>query len=388
MKSWLATLTPALFFSSVLSISLYSHSLQASSTQATSIKTKTLYQDTLLKADLVSELDGVIWGLTLINDTEAVLTLRKGQAFHLDLITGKQTKLSGLPKIATRGQGGLLDVAASPEYNESGWLYFTYSKPATQGATVTLGRAKLRGSQLINWEDIFITQSASTSGQHFGSRIAFDNQGYLYFGIGDRGERPNGQNLQNHAGSILRLHPDGRIPKDNPFVEKANAQDAIWSYGHRNPQGLFFDKVTNTLWSNEHGPRGGDEINKIKRGANYGWPIVSHGKEYWGPISVGDGTEKEGIENPLKVFIPSIAPSALHIYQGQLFDGWQSNHISLALAKKHLNLVTFNNQGEPTESRYLGELDERFRSIAEDSKGYLYLGTDSGKLIKLSNSER
>lgn len=388
MKSWLATLTPALFFSSVLSISLYSHSLQAASTQATSIKTKTLYQDTLLKADLVSELDGVIWGLTLINDTEAVLTLRKGQAFHLDLITGKQTKLSGLPKIATRGQGGLLDVAASPEYNESGWLYFTYSKPATQGATVTLGRANLRGSQLINWEDIFITQSASTSGQHFGSRIAFDNQGYLYFGIGDRGERPNGQNLQNHAGSILRLHPDGRIPKDNPFVGKANAQDAIWSYGHRNPQGLFFDKVTNTLWSNEHGPRGGDEINKIKRGANYGWPIVSHGKEYWGPISVGDGTEKEGIENPLKVFIPSIAPSALHIYQGQLFEDWQGNHISLALAKKHLNLVTFNNQGEPTESRYLGELDERFRSIAEDSKGYLYLGTDSGKLIRLSSSER
>ncbi|MGB0944966.1 MAG: PQQ-dependent sugar dehydrogenase [Marinomonas sp.] len=388
MKPWLATLTPALFFSSVLSVSLLSLSVFSGSIQAASIKTKTLYQDTLLKADLVSELDGVIWGLTLINDTEAVLTLRKGQAFHLDLITGKQTKLSGLPKIATRGQGGLLDVAASPEYDESGWLYFTYSKPMTQGATVTLGRAKLSGSELINWEDIFITQSASSSGQHFGSRIAFDNQGYLYFGIGDRGERPNGQNLQNHAGSILRLHPDGRIPKDNPFVGKAAAQDAIWSYGHRNPQGLFFDKVTNTLWSNEHGPRGGDEINKIKRGANYGWPIVSHGKEYWGPISVGDGTEKEGIENPLKVFIPSIAPSALHIYQGQLFDGWQGNHISLALAKRHLNLVTFNSQGEPTENRYLGELDERFRSIAEDSKGYLYIGTDSGKLIRLSRSER
>lgn len=371
MKFWVTVLTYALFLPSI---------------HAASIQTKTLYQDDILTADLISQFNGVIWGLTLINDTDAILTLREGKAFHLSLITGKQTKLAGLPKIATRGQGGLLDVAASPEYNESGWLYFTYSKPATQGATVTLGRAKLSGSQLTNWEDVFITQSASSSGQHFGSRITFDNQGYVYFGIGDRGERPNGQNLTNHAGSILRLHPDGRIPQDNPFVGKAGAQDAIWSYGHRNPQGLFFDKVTNTLWSNGHGPRGGDEINKIKRGANYGWPIVSHGKEYWGPISVGDGTEKEGVENPLKVFIPSIAPSALHIYQGQLFDGWQGNHISLALAKRHLNLVTFNDQGKPTENRYLGELDERFRSITEDSQGYLYLGTDSGKLIRLSSS--
>lgn len=388
MKSWLISFTPAWLFSFVLSIFLLSHSVQASSIPKTSIEIRTLYQDTLLKADLVSEFDGVIWGLTLINDTEAVLTLRKGQAFHLDLITGEHTKLSGLPSIATGGQGGLLDVVVSPEFSESSCLYFTYSKPTAQGAAVTLGRAKLNDAKLSNWEDIFITQSASTSGQHFGSRIAFDEQGYLYFGIGDRGDRPNAQNLKNHAGAILRLHLDGRIPKDNPFFGKADAQDAIWSYGHRNPQGLFFDKATNTLWSNEHGPRGGDEINKIKRGANYGWPIVSYGKEYWGPISVGDGTEKEGIENPLKIFIPSIAPSALHIYQGQLFEGWQGNHISLALAKRHLNLVTLSNQGEPTESRYLGELDERFRSIAEDSKGYLYLGTDSGKLIRLSRSER
>jgi glucose/arabinose dehydrogenase len=352
------------------------------------VQANTHYQDDRLKADLVSQFNGVIWGLTLINDTEAVLTLRKGQAFHLNLVTGKQTVLSGLPKIATRGQGGLLDVATSPEFNESGWLYFTYSKPATQGATVTLGRAKLSDSLLINWEDIFITKSVSTSGQHFGSRIAFDNEGYLYFGIGDRGERPNAQNLRNHSGSILRLHTDGRIPKDNPFVNKAEAQDAIWSYGHRNPQGLFFDKVTNTLWSNEHGPRGGDEINKIKRGANYGWPIVSYGKEYWGPISVGDSTEKDGIENPLKTFIPSIAPSSLHIYQGQLFDGWQGGVISTALAKRHLNLVSFDSQDKSTENRYLEELDERFRSITEDSRGYLYLGTDSGKLIRLSNSKK
>lgn len=349
-----------------------------------SIHAQPLYQDDTLKAELVSQFTGVIWGLSVLNDSEAVITLRKGQAFHVNVITGQQTALSGLPNIATRGQGGLLDVATSPEFDTTHWLYFTYSKPTSYGAAVTLARAKLMGTQLTDWEDLIITQSASSSGQHFGSRIAFDEQGYLYFGIGDRGERPNGQNLSNHAGSILRLHLDGRIPSDNPFVEQANAQAAIWSYGHRNPQGLFFDTNTQTLWSNEHGPRGGDEINQIKSGANYGWPIVSHGKEYWGPISVGDGTEKAGIEPPLKVFIPSIAPSSLHVYQGQLFKDWQGGVISTALAKRHLNLVKFDQQGNSTENRFLEDLDERFRSIAEDSKGYLYLGTDSGKLIKLS----
>ena len=349
-----------------------------------SIQAQTLYQDDTLEAELVSQFDGVIWGISLLNDSEAVITLRKGQAFHLNVLTGQQTALSGLPKIATRGQGGLLDIAVSPEFDTTYWLYFTYSKPTSYGAAVTLARTKLIGAQLTDWEDLIITHSASSSGQHFGSRIAFDEQGYLYFGIGDRGERPNSQNLKNHAGSILRLHLDGRIPSDNPFVEHVNAQAAIWSYGHRNPQGLFFDTNTQTLWSNEHGPRGGDEINQIKPGANYGWPIVSHGKEYWGPISVGNGTEKVGIEAPLKVFIPSIAPSSLHVYQGQLFKGWQGGMISTALAKRHLNLVKFDGQGNSTENRFLEDLDERFRSIAEDSKGYLYLGTDSGKLIKLS----
>jgi len=373
MKSWFVALIGALFTLSI---------------QALSVQAQPLYQDNSLKADLVSQFDGVIWGLSLISDTEAVLTLRKGQAFHLNLVTGKQTALSGLPNIATLGQGGLLDVAASPDFNESNWLYFTYSKPFALGAATTLARAKLKNAHLMDWEDIFISQPASSTGKHFGSRIAFDGQGYVFFSIGDRGERPNAQNLTNHAGSILRLHLDGRIPKNNPFIGKAESQNAIWSYGHRNPQGLFFDTNTQTLWSNEHGPRGGDEINKIKRGANYGWPIVSHGKEYWGPISVGDGTEKDGIEKPLKVFIPSIAPSSLHIYQGQVFKGWQGSFIATALAKRHLNLVFFDSQGNATESRYLGELNERFRSIAEDSSGYLYLGTDSGKLIKLSPSER
>lgn len=348
------------------------------------VQAKTLYQDKTLNAELVSQFKGVIWGLSLINDAEAILTLRKGQAFHLNLTTGKQTLLTGLPKIATPGQGGLLDVAASPDFNATNWLYFTYSKPTTQGVETTFARAKLNGASLTNWQDLFVSQSASSSGQHFGSRIAFDDQGYVYFGIGDRGNRPNGQNLTNHAGAILRLHLDGRIPSDNPFVGQAEAQAAIWSYGHRNPQGLFFDNTTKTLWSNEHGPRGGDEINQIKRGANYGWPIISHGKEYWGPISVGDGTEKAGIEAPLKVFIPSIAPSALHIYQGALFKDWQGSFLSTALAKRHLNLVSFDNQSKATESRFLEDLDERFRAITEDSKGYIYLGTDSGKLIKLS----
>lgn len=340
--------------------------------------------DDSLHVDQITQFDGIPWGIAIINDQEAVVTIKKGAAYKINLTTGKKQTLTGLPKVDNRGQGGLLDVAKSPRFKEQGWLYFTYSKPTDGGSTTTLARAKLVGNKLTEWHDLLVTDSATNESKHYGGRIAFDDKGHVFFSVGDRGIRENAQDLTNHAGSVIRLNLDGSVPANNPFVTHANIRNEIWSYGHRNPQGLFYDTDTHTLWSNEHGPRGGDEINLIRPGANYGWPIVSYGKEYWGPVNVGEGQTKDGIDNPAKVFIPSIAPSSLIRYKGMLFSNWNGDFLSTALALRHLNKIKIDKNGETTETRYLQHLDERLRSIAQDSTGALYIGTDSGKLLKIT----
>ena len=339
--------------------------------------------DNSLDVENVTQFDGIPWGIAIINDKEAIVTIKKGSAYKVDLTTGTKQAIKGLPEVDNRGQGGLLDVAKSPTFDDQHWLYFTYSKPSEEGAKTTLARAKLTGTSLTDWHDLLITDSATNTSKHYGGRIAFDDKGHVFFSVGDRGVRENSQDLTNHAGTVIRLNLDGSIPADNPFVTHANIRNEIWSYGHRNPQGLFYDTETHTLWSNEHGPRGGDEINLIRPGANYGWPIVSYGKEYWGPVNVGEGQTKDGIDNPAKVFIPSIAPSSLIRYKGMLFSNWNGDFLSTALALRHLNKIKIDQNGETSETRYLQHLDERLRSIAQDSTGALYLGTDSGKFLRV-----
>lgn len=331
----------------------------------------------------VSKLNDVPWGMAQIDDNTLLVTLISGELVKVDLSTGEQTPVTGLPKIARFGQGGLLDIALSPDFAATGWVYFTYAHPTKEGATTALARAQLEQNTLANWQDLLIADASSAKGQHFGSRIAFDDQGHVFFSIGDRGTRANAQNLSNHAGSILRLNLDGTVPKDNPYVRRRNIKPEIWSFGHRNPQGLFYDKKTDTLWSSEHGPRGGDEINLIRVGANYGWPIVSYGKEYYAPLQVGEATEKEGIENPKKVFIPSIAPSSLIVYRGQRFKDWYGDFLSTALALRHLNSVKLQS-GKVLETRFLEELDRRLRDIIEARDGSLIISTDSGEILQLN----
>ncbi|QRV23820.1 PQQ-dependent sugar dehydrogenase [Marinomonas foliarum] len=340
--------------------------------------------DDSLNVDQVTQFDGIPWGIAILSDQEAIVTIKKGETYKVNLVSGKSQALKGLPEVDSRGQGGLLDVAIPPTFKTQGWLYFTYAKPTKDGANTTLARAKLTNNSLTDWQDVFVTDSATSTTKHYGGRIAFDDKEHVFFSVGDRGVRDNAQDLTNHAGSVIRLNLDGTVPTDNPFVTHANIRNEIWSYGHRNPQGLFYDTDTDTLWSNEHGPRGGDEINLIRPGANYGWPIVSYGKEYWGPINVGEGQTKVGIDNPAKVFIPSIAPSSLIRYRGMLFSNWNGDFLSTALALRHLNKIKIDKNGETTETRYLQHLDERLRSIAQDSKGALYIGTDSGKLLKVT----
>ena len=245
--------------------------------------------------------------------------------------------------------------------------------------------AKLQNNKLINWNDLFISQAFSDTSRHFGSRITFDEEGHLYFSIGDRGVRENSQNLSNHAGSIIRLNLDGSIPSDNPFINKKDALPEIYTYGHRNPQGLFYDKTSKNLWSIEHGPRGGDEINLIEKGKNYGWPIISYGKEYWNDFAVGESTAKEGMQQPIKYYIPSIAPSSLMVYNGDLFKKYKGNIFSGALKLTHLNRIVLDKSNNVIkEERLLENLNERIRNVIQSSDGKIYVSSDSGNIYMLS----
>lgn len=321
------------------------------------------------------------WGLAFV-DARRLLITEKGGSLVLFEPTKPQV-INRFPVPATvrdQGQGGLLDVAVGPD---GGWIYFTYSKPRGETAVTTLARARLENEELVQWQDLLITRSPGEGDYHYGSRITFDGQGYLYFSVGDRGERDNAQDTSSHSGTIIRLGVDGSVPVDNPFVAGGGLAE-IYSFGHRNAQGLVYDQVGKRLWSIEHGPRGGDELNLIVKGANYGWPVVSHGMEYWGPVAVGEGTHKQGMIDPLKVYTPSIAPGSLLLYRGRAFPGWQGNLFAGALKLRHLNRVVLNEQGLPVkEERLLEDLGERVRALAEGPEGWLYLATDSGRLFRL-----
>jgi len=327
---------------------------------------------------------GIPWGMTFISPDQLLFTQRDGSVRLLDINNASTVSLDGVPEVVAEGQGGMLDVAVGPNYADTGWIYFTYSKASKSEAATTLARARLERHRLIDWQDLLVTDTATGARRHFGSRIAFDHEGHVFFGVGDRGERDMAQDLSNHIGTIMRLNLDGSVPADNPFFGIANARDEIWSYGHRNPQGLLFDRVSNRLWSIEHGPRGGDEINLIIKGRNYGWPVVSHGKEYWGPVAIGEGTSKAGIEQPRKVYIPSIAPGSLIIYRGNAFPQWQGDLFAGALKLEHLNRIRLSDSGGVIdEERMLEDLDERIRALVQGPEGWIYFSTDSGRILRI-----
>jgi len=332
---------------------------------------------------LVTDL-GIPWGMAFIDQQRLLVSERSGRLRLVDLQKHSTSILVGLPEVVAEGQGGLLDVAVGPDFERDGWLYFTYSKRRNSHAATTLARARLEGLRLVDWQDLLVTDSATSRSRHFGSRIAFDGEGHLFFGIGDRGERDAAQNLGNHIGSILRLNLDGSVPADNPFVGVTDARDEIWSYGHRNPQGMAYDALNRRLWSIEHGPRGGDEINLILPGRNYGWPVISHGKEYWAPIAVGEGKSKPGMEQPYKVYIPSIAPSSLMLYSGKAFPAWRGNLFAGALKLRHLNRITLSESTQVIdEERILEDLEERIRNVIEGPEGWIYFATDNGRILRI-----
>ncbi|MDH3948664.1 MAG: PQQ-dependent sugar dehydrogenase [Gammaproteobacteria bacterium] len=327
---------------------------------------------------------GIPWGMAFISDTVMLVTEREGRISLLNTASGKLTSLQGAPPVKAEGQGGMLDVAVPPDFKPGDWIYFTFVRDKADEGMTVLARAKLAGNKLVDWQDLLETRSATDTTRHLGSRITFDETGHVYFGVGDRGVRPNAQDLTNHAGTVMRLKRDGSVPTDNPFVGQANVLPEIWSYGHRNPQGIAYDKVHQRLWLIEHGPRGGDEINLVLPGRNYGWPVISYGMEYWGPVQVGEGTAREGMEQPVKQYTPSIAPGSLILYSGKAFPEWRGNLFTGALVLRHLNRVTIDTQARAVdEERLLKDLDERIRALAESPHGWIYFSTDSGKIYRI-----
>ena len=271
------------------------------------------------------------WTMEFINPDELIVGLKNGIIQHHNLKTKKTTKVFQITDVYDSGQAGLLDIAKSPLFAKNKELFIVYVKEVNGDGATTLAKAQWKNNKITSWKDLLITKSVTGTSRHFGSRITFDDKNHLYFSVGDRGERDQAQDLTNHIGTILRVDLNGQALPDNPFFKHKTYKREIWSYGHRNPQGLYFDQTSKKLWSVEHGPRGGDEINLVKKAKNYGWPLASHGNEYWNNLPVSKYKERPGMENPIKVYTPSIAPCQLISYRGEMFPNWQGKLFVAAL---------------------------------------------------------
>ena len=354
--------------------------------------------DLIQSEDLAFRLDTLVrgldipWGLELLPNGDVLITERSGKLLLWTANKGKgQTvddlqEISGLPAIKAKGQGGLLDIKLHPNYAENAWLYLSFSKPSftnSRASTTAVIRAKLDNYQLVNLTEIFVAEPYVTSSHHFGSRLEFDEQGYLYVSVGDRGRRDDyPQTLDNQCGKIHRIKDDGTIPSDNPFVNHPTASPSIWSYGHRNPQGLARHPQTGDIWEHEHGPRGGDEINRIEKALNYGWPIISYGINYSG-TRFTKITEKEGMEQPILHWTPSIAPCGMDFVNHEKYGAWNGDILSGSLKFEYVNRSVMDGNKVIREEKILEGIG-RVRVIKMGTDGYIYIGVEApGAIYKL-----
>lgn len=326
------------------------------------------------------------WSLAFLPDGRMLVTERPGR---LRLITAdgrlQPHPIGGLPAIAASGQGGLLDVVPHPDFARNRWIYFSYVEAGAGGIGTAVARGRLEGDALLATEVLFRLLPKSRTARHFGSRLVFDRAGHLFVTLGDRGDRPRAQDLGDHAGSVIRLGDDGRIPSDNPFVSQPGTRPEIFSFGHRNIQGAALHPVTGRLWTHEHGPQGGDEINIPRAGVNHGWPIITYGVNYGIGTQIGEGTTKPGMGQPVYYWVPSIAPSGMAFYDGAAFPGWQGNLFVGSL--KFRQLVRLEIEGERVvhEERLLEDAVGRIRDVRQGPDGLLYLLSDAadGQLVRL-----
>jgi glucose/arabinose dehydrogenase len=324
------------------------------------------------------------WSIAFLPGGDILITERAGQLRIVRDGRLLETPVTGVPEVRARGQGGLLDVVPHPQFETNRLLYLSYSKPNADGseATTAVARGRFENDRLADVEEIFVAEAWSGGGNHFGSRLAFDSQGYLFITVGDRGVSPSGdleahpaQNRMNHQGSVIRLHDDGRVPTDNPFVGRADALPEICSYGHRNLQGLAIHPTTGDIWEIEHGAQGGDELNRIQPGLNYGWPVIGMGVNSGG-ARIHASTERAGMEQPIHYWVPSIATSGLMIYTGDRFPEWRGNIFVGGLAGQQIARLTMNGQRVVSEETIV-QGRGRVRDIRQGPDGLIYLALDA-----------
>ena len=335
--------------------------------------------------------DGMLWSLDFLPDNSMLVTQRDGILWHI--IDGEPTRIENTPEVWADGQGGLLEVQLHPAFEQNGWIYLSFSETTgvedegkTAGMT-TVVRGRIVQDQWVDEEVLYRADEALhiATAFHFGSRFVFDN-GYLFFAIGDRGRQDQAQDLSLPNGKIHRIHDDGRIPDDNPFLDTPDALPTIWSYGHRNPQGMDRDPLTGALWATEHGPRGGDELNRVEKGKNYGWPVITYGMNYNGtPIT--SETHREGMEQPALYWVPSIAVAGMDFYEGSLFPLWQGKLLVSGMSSGELHLVTIENDAV-TEDEILLKGKGRIRDVTSGPDGAIYLLLNSrdpktGKVVRM-----
>lgn len=326
------------------------------------------------------------WGMTWLPDGTMLITNRDGELYSYSNGELAEETIGGVPEVWANSQGGLLDITAHPNYEENGWIYITYSsmEGEGEGANTALMRAQLSDdrSSLINQEVLYKGEPNFEAGQHFGSRIEFDQEGYVYFGIGDRGQREtNPQDITRDGGKIYRLHDDGSIPDDNPFVGEEGAKEAIFSYGHRNPQGMDMHPDTDQLWLHEHGPQGGDEINISEAGNNYGWPVISYGINYDG-TEFAEDTARAGMEQPVWYWDPSIAPSGMTFVTSDHYPEWQGDLLVGSLKFSYLVLCTIENN-TVSGDEIIFEGIGRVRDVDQGPDGYIYVATEGSGIQRI-----
>ncbi len=337
-------------------------------------------EEASFKLETLAQQKDIIWGFDFFKDGRIIFTERSGALRIYSPKTKKVTSISGVPQVAAEGQGGLLDVRVHPTIDNR--IYLTYSEPKGDKATTAIAMANLDGNKLTQFKKILSARAPSENEIHYGSRIEFDGKGYIYVTIGERNMRDEVQDLSYHLGKILRLKDDGSVPADNPFVKQKDAQPEIWAYGIRSPQGIVRDTTTGDIWMSEMGPQGGDELNLLKRGANYGWPVITYGKEYWGP-KIGEGTQKPGMEQPVAYWAPSISPSGIAFYNGNAFPKWKGNLFLATLSGQHLRRIVIKDQKIAKQEVLLEDKNWRFRNVRTGHDGLLYFSTDNGKLVRL-----
>ena len=352
------------------------------------------------KAEVLAEGRGVPWGMAFLNSGEILFTEKQGLLSRLHIPTGKISPVAGAPPSVYGGQGGLLDLALHPRFRQNRRVYFSYTAADGEKGkkTTAVAYGILKGGRIAGLKTIFKARPGFFGGRHFGSRLVFDKEGFLFVTVGDRAEKQEAQSLSSHMGAVLRLTDEGAPAPGNPFAAQPGGRRAgpaqasqrqkgalpeIWSFGHRNPQGLFLHPETGELWVLEHGPKGGDELNLIKKGRNYGWPIITYGRSYAG-FKIGEGRAKKGMEQPVKYWAPSISPCGLMIYSGKKFPAWRGHFFAGALSGRHLSRLKIAKGRVLEEERLLASLGLRFRNIIEGPEGFIYAATDQGHILRLA----